>query len=179
MWSWLKEYISNLKVYCKKIVPFIHFYKEQIASYNHTAHNILMNEISLILPNFPKDRKEKRGIITSLITGFIGLTYEGISCYLHNERQKTLHKAFIAIVNKINLWCNKIIHLEDSMVMYGIYNSETLEKLIDTVHKMHSIILQFQMKNFLPVNLVLGILGIYLKMELDIIPEILSYIWEH
>ena len=25
--------------------------------------------------------------------------------------------------------------MEDSMVMYGIYNSETLEKLINTVHK--------------------------------------------
>ena len=38
--------------------------------------------------------------------------------------------------NKINLQCKKIIHLEDSMVMYGIYNSETLEKLIDIVDKM-------------------------------------------
>ena len=45
-----------------------------------------MNEISLILPNFSKDRKEKRGIITSLVTGFIGLAYEGISSYLHNKR---------------------------------------------------------------------------------------------
>ena len=40
--------------------------------------------------------------------------------------------------NKINLQCNRIIHLEDSMVMYGIYNLETLEKLIYTVHKMHN-----------------------------------------
>ena len=62
--------------------------------------------------------------------------YEGISSYLHNKRQKALHKAFIAMENKINLQCYRIIHLEDSMVMYGIYNSETLEKLIDTVHKM-------------------------------------------
>ena len=48
------------------------------------SHEVL-NEISLILPNFPKTRKEKRGIITSLITGFIGLTYEDISSYLHNR----------------------------------------------------------------------------------------------
>ena len=31
---------------------------------------------------------------------------------------------------------NKLMHLEDSMVMYGIYNAETLEKLINTVHHM-------------------------------------------
>ena len=40
---------------------------------------------------------------------------------------------------KVNLQCNKLIHLEDSMVMYGIYNAETLEKLITTVHQMHNI----------------------------------------
>ena len=30
---------------------------------------------------------ENRGIITSLVTGFIGLAYEGISSYLHNKRK--------------------------------------------------------------------------------------------
>ena len=46
-----------------------------------------MNEISLILPNFPKARVEKRSITAALITGFIGLAYEGISSYLHNIKQ--------------------------------------------------------------------------------------------
>ena len=41
--------------------------------------------------------------------------------------------------NKVNLQWNKLIHLKDSMVMYGIYNVETLEKLITTVHQMHNI----------------------------------------
>ena len=31
-----------------------------------------------------------------------------------------------------------MFHLEDSMVMYGIYNSDTLEGLIKTVHKLHN-----------------------------------------
>ena len=43
-----------------------------------------MNKISVILPNFPKDKEEKRSIVASLITGFIGLVYEGIPSYLHN-----------------------------------------------------------------------------------------------
>ena len=37
---------------------------------------------------------------------------------------------------KGDIKCNKIFHLEDSMVMYGIYNSDTLEALIDTVHRL-------------------------------------------
>ena len=30
------------------------------------------------------------------------------------------------------------MYLEGSMVMYGIYNAETLEKLINTVHHIHT-----------------------------------------
>ena len=33
---------------------------------------------------------------------------------------------------------NKLMPLEDSMVMYGFYNTESLEKLINTVHQMHN-----------------------------------------
>ena len=40
--------------------------------------------------------------------------------------------------NKVDLQHNKIFHLEDSMVMYGIYNSDTLETLIDIVHRVHN-----------------------------------------
>ena len=33
---------------------------------------------------------------------------------------------------------NKLMHLEDSMVIYGIYNVETVEQLINTVHHIHN-----------------------------------------
>ena len=33
---------------------------------------------------------------------------------------------------------NKIMHLENSMLMYQVYNAETLEKLINTVHCIHN-----------------------------------------
>ena len=133
-----KQHVSNLKMYCEYIVPFIDFYRKQISSYNYTAHKILMNEMYLILPNLAKDRKEKRIVTASLVTGFIDLVYEGISSYLLNKRQMALNKAFMAMENEINLQHNKTIHLENSVVMYGIHNLESLEKLIDTVHKIHN-----------------------------------------
>ena len=40
--------------------------------------------------------------------------------------------------SKVNLEWNKIFHLEDSIVMYSINNSETVEKLINTIHNMHN-----------------------------------------
>ena len=79
-----KQYILDLIIHCRKIRPFVHYYREQITSFNPTAHKILKNEIELILPQSSTVRKEKRGIIASLISVLIGLEYESISSFLHN-----------------------------------------------------------------------------------------------
>ena len=129
---------EDVKDYCVKIAPHIAYYRKQIEYYNQTAHDILKNELALILPTFTKQERQKRGILTSIMTSFVGLAYEGISTFLHYKRQKALHKAVHTMENKVDIQCNKIFHLEDSMIMYGIYNSDTLEDLIDTVHKLHN-----------------------------------------
>ena len=49
-----KKYILGLLAFCKKIGPYVTYYKRQIKSYNDTAHNILKNEIDLILRKLPK-----------------------------------------------------------------------------------------------------------------------------
>ena len=33
---------------------------------------------------------------------------------------------------------DKLMQLENSIVMYGVYNTETSEKIINTVHQIHS-----------------------------------------
>ena len=73
-----------------------------------------------------------------LVSSFIGLAYEDISSFLHNKRNKALHKEINAVNNKTNIQCNKLMQLEYSMLMYGVYNTETLEKLINTVHNIHN-----------------------------------------
>ena len=40
--------------------------------------------------------------------------------------------------SKATIQYNKLMHLEKSMLMYGVYNAETLEKLINTVHHIHN-----------------------------------------
>ena len=132
------DLINEIKTYCIKITPYIQYYKKQTEHYNQTATDIMTNEIALMLPTFNKNERQKRGIITSLITGFIGLVYEGISSFLHYKRQKALQKAVNVMKDKVDIQQNKIFHLEDSMVMKGIYNSDTLEDLIKTVHKLHN-----------------------------------------
>ena len=90
-------HLSNLEFTCyTEHIPkeyYTTYYQKQISSFNGTTHDILSTEILLILSKFPKVRKEKRGIITSLISSFIGLAYESISSLLHNRKHKALQKS--------------------------------------------------------------------------------------
>ena len=47
-------------------------------------------------------------------------------------------KAVSAMSNKTDIQINKLMHLENTLVMYGIYNAETLERRVKTVHMLHS-----------------------------------------
>ena len=79
----IQRNMLDLMTFCKKIEPFVLYYKRLIKSYNNMAHNILENEINFILPQIP--RKQKHGIITTLVSSFIGLAHEGISSFLHQK----------------------------------------------------------------------------------------------
>ena len=95
------------------------------------------------MPNFLADKRPKRGVILASVLGgvassIIGLAYEWISSFLHCKRHHALHKAVHVIEKKTDVQRNKIHHLEDNMMMYGVCNSDTLTDLIDTVHRMHN-----------------------------------------
>ena len=90
------------------------FYKMQIKAHNNTAHHILKNEVDLILPKFPEGQKSKRGIFSMIISGFVGLTFEGISNFLHNKRHKALHKSVKAMSICTDIQRNKHMHLENT-----------------------------------------------------------------
>ena len=45
----------------------------------------------------------------------------------------------IAMNNEVNFQCNKLLKLDNTMLMNGIYNADTLEKLINTVQEIHNV----------------------------------------
>ena len=59
----------------------MYLYKHQVEYYEKTVYEILERDIGMILPKF-EDReqnlKQKIQITSALISGFIGLAYEGI-----------------------------------------------------------------------------------------------------
>ena len=68
-----RKYLLELKTYGNKIKPFVTYYSKLIHSYTKTTQNILENEIKLLLPQISK--RQKCGIITTLVSSFIGLAY--------------------------------------------------------------------------------------------------------
>ena len=81
--------------------------------------------------------ENKRGIFSAIITGFVGLAFEGISSFLHPKGHKALHKAVKAMSFSMDAQRNKFVHLENTLVMYGIVMLR-LENVVKTVHDLHS-----------------------------------------
>ena len=135
-----KSYLLRYIKHCRRIAPYVKVYKQQIDYYNHTTYNLLQNEIGLILPNL-KNRKKRflTTILGTIATKVIGLAFEGISSFLHHKRHKALQKAVNVINSRIDIDHNRVYHLEDTMIMYGKYNSDTLMELVNMVHQMQNV----------------------------------------
>ena len=92
-------------LYCKNIIPYMHLYKHQVEYYKKMVYGILERDIGMILPKFEdreknlKQKRHQRQIISPLISGFIGLAYEGISSFLQHKQEKALQQT-MHIINK-------------------------------------------------------------------------------
>ena len=77
----------------------MYLYKHQVEYYKKTVYEILERDIGMILPKFEdrekklKQKRQKRQIISALISGFIGLAYKGISSFLQHNQEKALQQA--------------------------------------------------------------------------------------
>ena len=108
------------------------------------VYDILEKDIGLILPKFENKetnvhpKHQKRQIISALISGFIGLAFEGISSFFQHKQENALQQGMHTMNKRVNIEQNRVFHLEDSMIVYGANNVDTLEKLIQMVHKMNN-----------------------------------------
>ena len=137
--SCLLRYVRH----CRRIASYVKFYKQQIDYYNQTAYNILQNEIGLILPSFNNNNNRRKRFLTTILgtiaSKVIRLAFKCILSFLHHKRCKALQKAVNVINSKTEIDHNRVYHLEDTMIMYGKYNSDTLMELVKTVHQMQNV----------------------------------------
>ena len=65
-----KKHMLDLMTFCKKIEPFVLYYKRLIKSYNNMAHNILENKINLYIFDTRSGSSINRTIIFSVQQAF-------------------------------------------------------------------------------------------------------------
>ena len=91
--------------------------------------------------NSNNNNRKKRFLTTILETiasKAIGLAFEGILSFLHHKRHKALQKAVNVINSRTEIDHSRVYHLEDTMIMYGKYNSDTLMELVKTFHQIQN-----------------------------------------
>ena len=135
-------FMQKYMKHCQRIVPYVRLYQKQVQYYNQTAYEILQDEIDFILPTLNEPNRKKRflsAVLGTVASKVVGLAFKGISSFLHHKRQKALNKAIKQINEIQDTEHNRIYHLEDTMIMYSKYNSDTLTNLIDMVHRMHNL----------------------------------------
>ena len=69
----------------------------------------------------------------------VNLAFEGISNFLHHKQHKALQKVVNVLNSRKGIDHNRVYHLEDTMIMYGKYNSDTPMELVNTVHQMQNV----------------------------------------
>ena len=105
------DMIQNMfKQYCRNIIPYMYLCKHQVEYYEKTVYNILEKDIGMLLPKFGNTENTdirlkcpKRQIISALVSGFIGLAFEGISSYLQHKWQKALQQAMHTMNKRIDI----------------------------------------------------------------------------
>ena len=106
----IPDMIQNMfKQYYKNLIPCMYLYKHQVEYYEKMVYNILEKDIGMILPKFGNTDNNvqlkcpKRQIISALISGFIGLAFEGLSSYLQHKQQKALQQAMHTMNKRMNI----------------------------------------------------------------------------
>ena len=117
-----KSYLLRYIRHCRRIAPYVKFYKQQIDYYNQTTYNIQQNERGLILPSFnSKSNNRKKRFLTTILgtiaSKVIGLAFEGISSFLHHKRHKALQKVVNIMNSKVDIDHNRVYLVEDTMIM--------------------------------------------------------------
>ena len=84
--------------------------------------------------------RKRRGIVAlilSAIPGLITLAVESVSSWIKGKQQKRVDEAVSAMRVESQVDCNKLRQYSNDFLMYGKYNVNMLQNVIDTVNAMH------------------------------------------
>ena len=104
----------------------------------------VQNDKPNVPPSSPDDEKElnreKRGIgaiFSSVLPGLITLAVESLTSWIKCKQQNRINKAVDKMRKTESDVKNTLTQYQDDFLMYGKYNVESLNKVIDTLNLLH------------------------------------------
>ena len=87
-----------------------------------------------------KTHRKRRGLGTLILTaipGLITLAVESVSSWIKGKQQRCVDEAVSTMRAESQVNRNKLKQYSNDFLMYGKYNVEMLQHVIDTVNAMH------------------------------------------
>ena len=141
--------------WCAKATPYMNHLKKKEKYYLDRLYNLLENDLYSVLPQLKSDNnvekkrhrsenpgvgRRRRGLGTlafTAVTGLITLAVESIGSFLRGKQEKQIGDAVLAMREDHTAIRNRLQQFENDFLMYGKYNVESLDKVIETVNSLH------------------------------------------
>ena len=129
--------------WCAKATPYMQHLHKKEKYFVDRLYGLLKNDLYSVLPQLRHGSHAVRprwGLGTlaiSAVTGLITLAVESLGSYLRNKQEKRINNAVLAIREDTTAVQNTLQQYSNDFLMYGCYNVETLEKVIQTVNSLH------------------------------------------
>ena len=131
------------KEWCAQAIPYMEYLQQQEKYYIEKVHELLCDDLYSALPELKLTLgplRKRRGIgalILSAIPGLITLAVESVSSWIKGKQQKRVDEAVSSMRVESQIDQNKLRQYSNDFLMYGKYNVDTLQNVIDTVNAMH------------------------------------------
>ena len=134
------------KEWCARATPYIEYLQQQEKYYVDRVHDLLCDDLYSALPEVKlmsapsKVDRSSRGLgslILTAIPGLITLAVESVSSWIKGKQQRRIDEAVTTMKRESQAEKNKLRQYSNDFMMYGKYNIETLQNVIDTVNGMH------------------------------------------
>ena len=129
--------------WCAKAMPYMQHLRKKEKYFVDRLHDLLENDLYSVLPQLRHGSqviRPRRGLgtlVVSAVTGLITLAVESLGSYLRNKQEKRINDAVLAMREDNTAVQNTLQQHSNDFLMYGRYNVETLEKVIQTVNSLH------------------------------------------
>ena len=145
------SYQYRVHEYCAKVQPYIKYMQSQQKSLVHGLRQLLIHDLYAALPELHPEydvqnndekelNREKRGIgaiFSSVLPGLITLAVESLTSWIKGKQQNRINQAVDKMRKTESDVKNTLTQYQEDFLMYGKYNVESLNKVIDTLNLLH------------------------------------------